>query len=336
MTEASEISHNVWLGPTQSRNQHPSAEEGPLAFEILIEANDLSPPPDTATLNFLRRQTSACSQMIGFPSSGSILPQSWPKGRIDPLSSMCQWMYEVTHSDNDARNETLDFTPGGGEDIPMRDLAPTSRRVLLHCTDGYTETTLLAIAYFMYAEQAPLHEALLRLHNDKKRNFFAYPSDIALLQSLEATLMTARRRRFGQNTRSLVPQPPPWLSRMDGSLPSRILPYLYLGNLNHANNPDLLKALQIGQVLSIGEPVNWTPGTDTNGWQDADDIMFVDRIQDNGVDPLSGEIDRCLDFIGKYLKLPFLVPRALRTLFADPCLQQEVKQKAQQPSCIVV
>lgn len=39
----------------------------------------------------------------------------------------------------------------------------------------------------------------------------------------------------------------------DGSLPSRILPQLYLGNANHARNAGLLRALGITHVLSVGE-----------------------------------------------------------------------------------
>jgi len=41
--------------------------------------------------------------------------------------------------------------------------------------------------------------------------------------------------------------------RFDGSFPSRVLPYLYLGNLNHASNPYMLHALGITHVVSVGE-----------------------------------------------------------------------------------
>jgi dual specificity MAP kinase phosphatase len=30
-----------------------------------------------------------------------------------------------------------------------------------------------------------------------------------------------------------------------------------------------------------------------------DDLMMVDRVQDNGIDPLTGEFERCLEFIGE-------------------------------------
>lgn len=84
---------------------------------------------------------------------------------------------------------------------------------------------------------------------------------------------------------------------MDGSLPSRILPYMYLGNLTHANNPELLKELGIKRILSVGEPVSWSK----EAWESwgRSNVMFVDRVQDNGIDELGTEIERCLEFIGK-------------------------------------
>ncbi|WAR62801.1 hypothetical protein PtB15_15B389 [Puccinia triticina] len=50
----------------------------------------------------------------------------------------------------------------------------------------------------------------------------------------------------------------PWFydSRFDGHFPSRILPFVYLGNLNHASNALMLKALGITHVVSMGEPAN--------------------------------------------------------------------------------
>ncbi|KAJ7183720.1 hypothetical protein C8R46DRAFT_518720 [Mycena filopes] len=41
--------------------------------------------------------------------------------------------------------------------------------------------------------------------------------------------------------------------RFDGSFPSRVLPFLYLGNLNHASNAYMLHALGIMHVVSVGE-----------------------------------------------------------------------------------
>jgi dual specificity MAP kinase phosphatase len=95
----------------------------------------------------------------------------------------------------------------------------------------------------------------------------------------------------------MVKNEPSWLPGLDGSLPSRVLDYLYLGNLGHANNPDLLKAMGIHQILSVGETAIWRDG-DMEEWGE-DNVCVVQNVQDNGIDPLTGEFERCLEFIGK-------------------------------------
>ena len=304
MGKASPLAHNVWLGPTPDTSLSSSEDFGPVEFDIFIEANDLSTPPDPQTLKRIGEESDSTIQAMDFPSSGSILPQSWPKTERDPLTRMCQWMYSLANRDEASSTDADDFAPDCDGDIPMRNLSPTGRKILIHCTDGYTETTLLGMAYLMFAEQIPVHEAWLRLHCERNRNFFAYPSDVALLQSLEPRLLSTRYPGEKGGRKFSVPQAPAWLTRMDGSLPSRILPYLYLGNLGHANNPELLKELGIRQVLSIGEPVNWLPSrSEVWGERNPENVLYIDRIQDNGVDPLTGEIERCLKFIGMNLDL---------------------------------
>jgi dual specificity MAP kinase phosphatase len=53
----------------------------------------------------------------------------------------------------------------------------------------------------------------------------------------------------------------------------------------------------IKRILSIGEPVSWVK-SEHEKW-DRENLMMVDRVQDNGIDPLTGEFERCLEFIGK-------------------------------------
>jgi dual specificity MAP kinase phosphatase len=103
-----------------------------------------------------------------------------------------------------------------------------------------------------------------------------------------------------------MPADPEWLGKLDGSLPSRILDYMYLGNLNHANNPALLRELGIGRIVSVGEKVN-CPGQPVSevkvvegGPYDGFEFIIVENVQDNGVDSLSEEFERCLDFIGTF------------------------------------
>ena len=291
MSKASEIAENVWLGPTPDSLLCPPSEDDPM-FDILIEANDLAQAPDASNLQRLGELSYSSPQHMEFPSSGTIMPQNQGRPESDPLQMMCQWMQKMTRPDK-AFSEGDDEEGDLDGDILMNNLKRPPRRILIHCTDGYTESTLLALAYFMYIEQIPLHEAWLRLHCEKKRNFFAYPSDVALLASSQPRLVPTipYLRRIGPAERQKD-----WLSRIDGSLPSRILPYMYLGNLGHANNPELLKAMGIKQILSVGEPASWTKAQ-TDSWG-AKNRLFVDGVQDNGVDPLMKEFERCLEFIG--------------------------------------
>ena len=79
---------------------------------------------------------------------------------------------------------------------------------------------------------------------------------------------------------------------------------MYLGNLGHANNPELLHALGITRVLSVGESLSWPEGIQAElNWPD-ENFLMIDRVQDNGVDPLWGEFERCLKFIGTYFRPP--------------------------------
>lgn len=295
MSKASEIAKNVWLGPTpDSLLCPPSGDVDEPTFDILIEANDLAQPPDSHTLKRIGELSYSAPQHLEYPSSGSIMPQTHTKKDSDPLKTMCQWIYKLANPEN-SPNTCEDEENDSDGDIPMKQLLPQSRKILIHCTDGYTESTLLGLAYFMYAEQVAVHEAWLRLHCEKKRNFFAYPSDVALLASLQPRL--ASTLSLGKDRSQAAQEEPAWISRIDGSLPSRILPYMYLGNLGHANNPDLLKEMGIKRILSVGEPANWTKAQ-IEAWGQKN-LLFIDRVQDNGVDPLMKDFERCLDFIGK-------------------------------------
>ena len=321
MSAPTEISHNVWLGPSPD----PGLTIGPggelfnqtSGYDIQIETNDLAQIPDSKTFRALddfleRRQNGEIPEtdvpLLEFPGSGAILPPTWSQVEVDSLMATCEWIYGQAHSKPQSRrrrDSKLSLSPSPERDMDgdsvMHGVAsekPAGRKIFIHCTDGYTESSLLAIAYYMYAEGVPAHEAWLRLHCEKGRNFFAYPSDVALLRAIEPRLLQASPKHCG-DVKQLCQAAPDWLERMDGSLPSRILSYMYLGNLGHANNPSLLKELGIGQILSVGEPVSWS--REVMGTWPQESLVFIDKVQDNGVDPLTDEFTRCLEFIGECL-----------------------------------
>ena len=293
MSKASEFTQGVYQGPTPDWNSVVENESGNV-FDVFIEASDQAQVPDDDYLDSrLRQLDSADIIHLDFPSSGSILPPSWSTAEVDGLLCMCRWIYKVTHPNTTTRPPPEDRDG----DIQMTSFFPPKpKKVLIHCVDGYTESTLLSIAYYMYAEGVPVHTAWLQMHRERNRNFFAYPSDVTLLTAIQDRLLSESPVRKDKVIPKGMDDPPSWLSRMDGSLPSRILPHMYLGNLTHANNPELLRGLGIKRILSIGEAVTWDQ-KEKDKWG-MDNLVLVDKVQDNGIDPLTNEFERCLKYIG--------------------------------------
>jgi dual specificity MAP kinase phosphatase len=304
MTKASEIARNVWLGPTPDPIFSPNDDdEDAPSFDIFIECSDLGRlnPKALKAIAEATEKGEDPKSYLEFPSSGSIMPPSWSLAEADDIVESCRWIYNVANGIRPTE-ETVDLTSDHEGDSPMPSpsmVTSRPRRVLIHCTDGYTESSMLALAYYTYSHGVSVSDAWLEMHTEKGRNFFAYPSDVALLTAIAPSLLAdspALSEKSSEDVSSLVQSEPAWLGLMDGSLPSRVLDYMYLGNLGHANNPDLLRSLGIGQILSVGEKATWKE-EETEKWGE-DKVCVVQSVQDNGVDPLTEEFERCLAFIG--------------------------------------
>lgn len=301
MTKASEIHHNVWLGPTPDSAIDPALLGSDEQFDILIECSDIG-RLDPSTLQAIAENFPEHGPAyLEFPSSGSIMPPTWSHTEVDCILETCKWLYRLSHGILPISHPQEDDAEGDSPMPPPPE--PThmpERKILIHCTDGYTESTLLGLAYFTYATGLPIPSAWLDLHVSKHRNFFAYPSDVALLTTIAPRLLSespVNSEKSLSDITELAQEEPEWIKNMDGSLPSRVTDYMYLGNLGHANNPDLLRRMGIYQILSVGETASWKDG-EMDAWGQ-DNVMTVQRVQDNGVDPLTDEFERCLQFIGK-------------------------------------
>jgi dual specificity MAP kinase phosphatase len=300
----------VWLGPTPDVG---SAEEQ--SYDVLIECSDLG-RLNPAALQAIVLEASGDDNgnkqfHLDFPSSGSILAPTWSHAEADGIIETCKWIYHLAHGTRPAptsEHQQPPLPPDGDGDPPMT-APPRPRRILLHCGDGYTESTMLAVAYHSFATGLPVPAAWLALHTSQRRNCFAYPSDVALLSAITPQLLQASPAApavAASSTAGLVElarggatEEPRWFAAgFDGSFPSRVLEYMYLGNLGHANNPDLLRALGIGQILSVGETAMWRDG-ELAEWG-AENVCIVQGVQDNGIDPLTDEFERCLAFIGTF------------------------------------
>ncbi|OCF45047.1 hypothetical protein I317_01098 [Kwoniella heveanensis CBS 569] len=258
--------------------------------------------------------------------------------------------------------------------VEGRDKSGIKRRVLIHCQDGYTESSIIVLSYIMSSLSCSLSEAFLHLQLVAKRSFFLYPSDKPLLRRVDLKLAADRRAKavkLVSNTAPHSSQPtestgngkssPRWRGwgipfsgsgssptsakgpatittstvdvakemlaeqdnggskvaleskvwfedrRFDG-FPSRILPFLYLGNLEHADNAAMLKALGISHVVSVGESLvsvpehenhSTTPGNSLCAHARAGQISVLDLtdVRDDGNDPLRPVIARACAWI---------------------------------------
>lgn len=121
-----------------------------------------------------------------------------------------------------------------------------------------------------------------------------------------------------------------WVEDLEGSLPSRILPYIYLGSLKHANNLTVLSKLGITKIISVGESLDWLKnskfvethdifvenfdggsvelfniksksiGTDSSS--DVTSVMKLNNLRDDGIDDLSRSLPRVLEYIDQEYK----------------------------------
>ncbi|KAK0500117.1 hypothetical protein EDD18DRAFT_1437859 [Armillaria luteobubalina] len=226
-----------------------------------------------------------------------------------------------------SNNRTSGSTPPHHPSRPLK--------ILIYSSDGYTESSVLALCLLISLKNLSLPEAYLELQVSKERSFFVYGADLGILRRWEMEERGKERdrgvrgmkyfsnhrehlsvseghvgvgvnpyfARWGVTDQRETPSPTvvpsqrgaisasvpkdhdihdsnvksgpgrrprastlpassmlgwdhqTWFDdpRFDGSFPSRVLPFLYLGNLNHASNVYMLHALGITHVVSVGE-----------------------------------------------------------------------------------
>ncbi|KAG5644183.1 hypothetical protein DXG03_009024 [Asterophora parasitica] len=356
----------------------------PVAVAERVPSPPPPPPPPSTSSNAAsaaaRRWSSVTALMPHFPS-------------FPGTSSVPRAPAPVPASPTRSRS----FTLPPGHPPPAPKPVPTRTRpikVLIYSADGYTESSVPALCLIMAMKRLALPEAYLELQVARRRSFFVYNTDLAVLRRIEGRLredeerariekervdrervrlqgnnnknhheevgvngngkrVAPARQGWGEGWRHLPPPPSgrapegppppvpttppppaqqpvkgrpaaksvsfshtpppppvtrspplvvpsqvsghsiqnkfssatlpaqqgqpavkgrprantsPWLpsfsgnhqswfndSRFDGSFPSRVLPFLYLGNLNHAANAYMLHALGITHVVSVGE-----------------------------------------------------------------------------------
>ncbi|CCE64771.1 hypothetical protein TPHA_0I02700 [Tetrapisispora phaffii CBS 4417] len=162
-------------------------------------------------------------------------------------------------------------------------------QTLFYCANGYTETSFLLVAYLIFYWNLPLEKTMLKLHLKYDRSFFLFHSDLQVLGHLQLLLQEFSpnkevnfmkyKQSFNAN-KSMEPleitpemfskiffiQVPPEsdFSKIKGPFPSKILPHLYLGSLEHTQSNYLLKQLGINYIISVGETITWLEDDSTD------------------------------------------------------------------------
>lgn len=217
-----------------------------------------------------------------------------------------------------------------------------NKKALIFAYDGYSESSFLILAYTIYSKQLTLKEAILYVHKELKRPFFVFPNDLEVLNYLQILLLSKAKERIDYeedttqvinerfeitnvdftnmffNT-SIVPNIKSDLDCMmnlKGPLPSQILEYLYLGSLKHAESFNLLKDMNINCVVSVGEKLTILQGREYESCTiqkgnnrklviykiDGITIYHIDKLLDNGHDPLLDSLYEILGFIESFRK----------------------------------
>ncbi|MBW0520546.1 hypothetical protein O181_060261 [Austropuccinia psidii MF-1] len=376
LTKASEIAQNVWLGnstdvptphdDTLSSSQTKIIQDRPCSIiSHFVKDNKMGNPSFDICLE--AHDQAIISSSLQFHSNQNYLNQIHQR----KLSNHENHQIEVLHMEVPSTGQNC--SSGIGRDklinyfielaIWIKKMTQVNnnqdghenKKILIHCHDGYTETSLFALSYIMYDRACSLPEAYLYLQNQKNRSFFVYPADYLLLQQIETKihheLQDQKRYPIHKNSidessnrssflRGRVPfglsstsnsknlscsrlsstRQFPWFydQRFDGHFPSRILPFVYLGNLNHASNALMLKALGITHVVSMGESALIPPGSNSKSisssfsntyhsnilnslWHEYAngqiDVLDMKGVADDGIDSIRPHIDRAMSFI---------------------------------------
>ncbi|CCK69286.1 tyrosine/serine/threonine protein phosphatase PPS1 KNAG_0C01720 [Huiozyma naganishii CBS 8797] len=236
-------------------------------LKVIIHCSDRATFPNVKRLWRELEETLRESQdttfALSYPCSGSLALGNLNISSIESILNTCYALYQISK------------------------LTPLS--TLLYCTDGYTETTLLLVTYLIFLWDLSLEDVIFQLHKERERPFYLFQVDLQILGHLQTLLRnfspkrTHNRTVYDSAAAHGGPMPPLAISaemfsevflmklpdsltdfnKLNGPLPSRILPHLYLGSLEHAHNPEMLRRLGVTHIVSVGENLSWVSANRT-------------------------------------------------------------------------
>lgn len=188
--------------PLSSDSTSTILDDGnPLSFAICVESHD-SAPMITAellddaehSLNVLEEQGQAFDEVHRLVSPENEVVErkvTLLRPQVDDIVHL-ESLSTPAALGNSSRAQTAFVTQLvdlalwiRSQSSPAPEDGRTPRRVLLHCGDGYTETSLLALAYVMLARRCSAPDAYLWLQLDCERSFFVYTVDRETVLKIE-------------------------------------------------------------------------------------------------------------------------------------------------------
>jgi dual specificity MAP kinase phosphatase len=202
----------------------------PFAFAITIGAHDsVSIPPSSLLSSESSRLCQLEEESLGMWEDIAVFTDAQETISLDSISTSS----ETTSSDVECLGvalcdiSRLSFGPCTSAVVPpeyqstfIRDIvtyslwirdqaSPSSsalpRRVLIHCQDGYTDSSLLALTYLMVSRRINAAQAYLVLQMECGRSFHVYNADVQLIRRIEKRVKTEleREERDGREGGSL-------------------------------------------------------------------------------------------------------------------------------------
>jgi dual specificity MAP kinase phosphatase len=340
MSSATSIYETIWLGNSMDFECHKQKGYSPAKTKESILPLYIDPDKSTVILKSEDFAEHGEEVLVNTPKADWTLYVNCTDGAAFPPLSTVEYLIE--EKEDTTSDLHLRFPPSGSlsigdcNDNDLRTIINLCKLLyvrslqgkpsLIYCMDGYTESSLLAVCFMIYATGKPLHEVIVELHKERGRPFFLFATDVQLLSRIESILQhftPANLRYFDPSTPEEVDsdflykqlfdtKDLTWFTQVSGSLPSRILEHLYLGSLTHANSFDLLKEFDVSYIVAVGESLAWLDQEPDikrevinqnilvlSGFKYAPvkKLMCVSNVQDDGIDMLTHNLSDILDFI---------------------------------------
>lgn len=139
----------------------------------------------------------------------SLIDQAfWLYDQANPSSSFTSPSFNtnINTTSSSSSSSTSSSTPSPNQFQQSKSKSKSKgRKILIHCRDGYTETSLLALVYLSISNRQGIASSYLTLHNlnpsasleegEGGRSFFVYEKDMKLLKDLEILLESRLKLR---------------------------------------------------------------------------------------------------------------------------------------------